>query len=69
MAHLREVDGLTGYGGEGWYCKGCGTEWNITDLLEAMNEVEQLACVLATVDADQGISHAVPLVDEMTEEL
>ena len=39
--------------GEGhWYCR-CGTEWETPDLIVALNQIEELACVLATAEADR----------------
>ena len=49
--HLRHMPDK---GETPWYCKKCGTQWETPDIIEALNQIEDLACVLATeaVDAE-----------------
>lgn len=38
-----------------WHCPACKTEWDVLELIEALNQIEELACVLATGRVDDEV--------------
>jgi len=38
--HQLSLRSMPGLGEEHWYCRGCGTEWEVTALIEALNYEE-----------------------------
>jgi len=49
LLHLRSMPDA---GETYWHCTGCGTQWSTPDLIIALNDVEDYACVVAMERAD-----------------
>lgn len=50
--HLLRLRRMPDVGEKHWYCPSCKTEWDVLDLIEALNEVFALAVVLKMEETD-----------------
>ena len=53
--HLLSLRSMPDVGEKHWHCPSCKTEWDVLDLIKALNEVFALAVVLEMEKIDEQV--------------